>query len=52
MKKKNRWIVELAAVFILFYVTDRSVPMAILLLATGAITAVEAIFELLRRHRR
>lgn len=52
MKKRNRWIVELTAMFLLFYATDKSIPAAILLLATGVITAAEAIRELAGRHRR
>lgn len=52
MKKRDRWIIELTAMFILFYATDRSIPAAILLLITGVITAAEAVCELQRRHRK
>lgn len=52
MKKKNRWIVTLLAAFVLFCATDRSIPATILLIAVGAVTATEAVCELLERHRR
>jgi len=52
MKKKNRWIVELMAAFIFFFATSRRLPATILLLAVGAVTATEAVCEIIRRHRR